>query len=226
MDILQAIGYSLIFSAIIWIVAKRRFLLILAGLGIFDLFINFHPINVNIPFFRFFFSSNLSPFPFFPWSLFFILGVFSAKYLRKFNPSVFIFSIFLSLIQFFVSGYSFERIADIGKVLILLQLSQLYLNKIPPLMEKFMRASRESLFLYISHIMIVYGSVLSKGLSYYIGENLNFIEFFTLFLLMSIPLYIIAYFINLLRERNYSLFLLSKNSLYLIFLFEFFKRKW
>ncbi len=226
MDILQTIGYSLLVSAILWLLFRRFFEWIIITISVFDLFVNFYPISVSHPFFKFFFSSHLSPFPFFPWSLYFFVGILASKYLKEKDNIVLVFSVFLCIIQFIVSGASFERIADIGKILLLFELCKRFCTKIPSKMEKFMRASRESLFLYVSHIMIVYGSVLSKGLSFYLGETLTIAEFFGIFIFMSIFLYIIAYFINILRDKNLPLFLFSKNLIYLSILIRFFRSKW
>ncbi len=226
MDILQTIGFSLLFSAILWLISKSAFIPVLLSLGIFDIFLIFYKINITESFFKYFFSSELSPFPFFPWSLYFIVGVLSSKYLKKKSNLLLIFSIVLCSVQIFVSGTYAERIADIGKILLLFEICKRFCTTVPQKMNAFMRASRESLFLYISHIMIVYGSVLSKGLSFYIGANLSFSGFLIVFITMSALLYFVAFYINLIRERCFSLFLLIKSILYLIFFVEFFKRPW
>ncbi len=226
MDILQTIGYSLLFSAILWLFNKKAFFPVLTAIGVLDIIHIFYKIDISNVFFKFFFKPELSPFPFFPWSLYFIVGVLSSKYLKKKSDLLLIFSVVLCSIQIFISGVHAERIADIGKILFLFEMCKRFCTTVPPKMRAFMRASRESLFLYVSHIMIVYGSVLSRGLSFYIGENLSFSEFLVVFITMSVMLYFIAYYINMIREENFSLFLLIKNSLYLIFLLNFFKRPW
>jgi len=225
-DILQTIGFSLIISLFAWILFKKHFTVFVFVIILFNFYHMFFPFKINNYFFSFFFDNKLSPFPLFPWSIYFFIGVLANRYFKKFNIKLLIFSGLLLSLQIFFGGVIIERVSDIGKILFLLSITQYFLNKEYKSLKPFLRASRESLFLYASHIMIVYGSVLSKGLNYYYHNSLNFSQFLMVFLLISLIVYSMAYLINILKHNHSEVFILSKYSLYLVFLYLFFTRNW
>ncbi|MEN8154445.1 MAG: heparan-alpha-glucosaminide N-acetyltransferase domain-containing protein [Acidobacteriota bacterium] len=226
MDILQTIGYSLIISLLAWVLLRKIFILLTFLLISFNLFHAYFHIDPGNFFFSFFFDKNLSQFPLFPWSLFFFLGIFASKYLKKFNIYILLISIVLIFFPFY-SAFRLEHIfSDIGKVFFLLSLTHLIpvLNITP--IKKFLIASRESLFLYVSHIMIVYGSVLIIGLSYFFKESLNMFQYFLVFASLVLLLYPISYYLNNLKSDNRLLFNKIKYSIYTLLFIIFVLRKW
>jgi hypothetical protein len=225
-DILQTIGFSLLLSLFAWILLKKHFNIFLLLIIIFNLYYLFFPFKINNFFLSFFFDNQLSPFPVFPWSIYFFTGVFANRYFKNFNIKLLIFSTLLLSLQIFFEGVRIERIADIGKILFLLSVSQFFLNKDYKSLKLFLRASRESLFLYTSHIMIVYGSVLNKGLNYYFNNSLNFYQFTIVFLCLSLLVYSAAYLINMIKHNNPEFYGIAKYSLYSVFLYLFFTRSW
>ncbi len=225
-DILQTIGFSLLISLLFWIILKNNFKFFVFLILLFNFFFLISPFKIHNYFLSFFFDNKLSPFPLFPWSIYFFIGVLSNMYFKKFNFKLMFFSFILLSIQIFFKGITIERIADIGKILFLLCLIQYFLNKDYKFFKWFLKASRESLFLYTSHIIIIYGSVLNKGLNYFYGDSLNTKSFMIILILLIFFVYSIAYIINILKHRKRELFLLLKYSSYLIFLYFFFTRKW
>lgn len=225
-DILQAIGYSLIFSLLAWVYLRKFFFLLtflIIGFNIFHAYYNFIPGNF---FFSFFFDGNLSQFPLFPWSLYFFLGIIASKYLKKFNIYVFLASIGLIFFPFY-SSFKLELVfSDIGKVFFLLSLTHLIPDFNLTAVKKFLIASRESLFLYVSHIMIVYGSVLALGLSFYFRERLSMFQYVLVFASLVILLYPVSYYLYNLKSGNKLLFNKIKYSIYTLLAVIFILRKW
>jgi len=223
MDILQTIGFSLIISMIIWIFLRKFFISFAFLIIAFNIFHKIHPVKIKQYFFSFFFDNSISQFPLFHWSIYFFLGVLASRYIKGFKIYILIISLLFSVFPFLLSlGKINTIIANTGMIFLLLSLCQLFLNKQYKYTKKFLTASKESLFLYASHIMIIYGSVLSCGLSIHLSNSLSIIEFITFFTLLSVILYVSAFFINKFRIKRYDLFALTKNFLYFCILVTFF----
>jgi len=228
MDILQAIGYSLIISAIFWIISKRFFLHFIKFMVLLNLVLCFLQPKTQNFFFSYFIDQNVSQFPLFPWSLFFFLGILASGLEDKYNKIIFPLSVLLMIFASDLNGFFSKLISDSGKLLFSYSVF-LHLKKPKstiPLMEKFLLASKESLFLYVAHIMIIYGSVLNIGLVKIIGTNhrIPFITF--VFFLFLFILYTSAYLLNELKHEKQKNYKLIKNGLLLFLLLIFLLRKY
>lgn len=225
MDILQTIGYSLIISVVLWIILKRFFIPIISLLIIFNLLQCYLQIHTDNFFFSFFFDQRISQFPLFPWSLFFFSGIIVSRFIKRFNLPLFAASILLLFIAPNFNGSFSKLISDMGKLLFLFSILINLPNHNFRNFNKFLIASRESLFLYVSHMMIIYGSVLNRGLVFYKKDSLNPISFLIYFLIILILLYPSAYFLNILKNRNKRVFNIVKYGGYTLFFLIFILRK-
>jgi len=226
MDILQTIGYSLIISALLIIISKRIFIPIIFMLLIFDLAQSFFGLGTDNFFFSFFFNQHISQFPLFPWSIFFFMGIIVSRFIGKFNYPLFFLSLFLILTAPYFTGDFSKLISDSGKLLALFSLIML-IKHIPGNKTKlFLTASKESLFLYVFHMMIIFGSILNKGLTFYIKNGTGFLTTSLIFLIMISVIYPLSFLLNTIKNKRPATFKILKYSSYAIFLAIFLLRKY
>ena len=117
-------------------------------------------------------------------------------------------------------------ISDTGKVLFLFSVIRLLPETRSNLVKKFLTASRESLFLYMSHLMIIYGSPLNPGLSRYFGNSLSLTAAILLFIVLSILLYTAAYFLNKFRAKKPEAYSSYKYALFTFLFLIFILSRW
>lgn len=232
-DILQTIGASLIILLLTGILLKRKNWLGVTSLILTMLVLFFTPFMKELKFNAlnpviFYFDTKRSPFPLIPWSSHLFAGAFFAfLYSRLSVRNFYAFLLTASFIFLFTEKISFlssvaPTLAALGKVLLLFLFSRLFV----PFYERslfLLRIAGESLFLYVFHIIIVYGSVLKKGLSHYFGRLLNLAETLSVFGLVLVISFVAAYIVLQIR-KNKPLFYTIKYSLYGWFFIEFFKR--
>ena len=164
----------------------------------------------------------ISKFPIFHWSGYFFAGIFFShffmNYKNKEKLAVILIVSTIAIITLLLTtnhlhplygwqvwwdchpGHNFFRLS--GAVLIFASLFLLE-KIIPPKIAKFMSmAGQESLFIYVFHLMLVYGSVLNVGLSYFMPQNQNLISTISLYLAVtSITLMIANYWHKLKKEK-------------------------
>jgi uncharacterized membrane protein len=144
-------------------------------------------------------AENGSWFPLFPWSAYILCGVlFGYRFLqaRSYREEVAMVlkyaavgsgSAVLALLALRLP-FDFYPVHDYWKsdpsiILVRLSVVSIVASGIF-LLERYIQApsripsimGRESLFVYIVHLLIVYGSVMGPGLSYYIGPTLSFVQ--------------------------------------------------
>ena len=226
MDILHTIGFSLLIATAAWILIRKYFFPFILLLTAFNLIYPFFYVRPDNILLASFVDAKMSQFPLVYWSVFLFLGILASGYLKKFNPVVLAASVLMILAVVISPGLTFEIISDTGKVLLLFSLVRL----IPPansrIIKKFLTASRESLFLYLSHLMIVYGSPLNPGLSRYYKESLSFPVVLAIFILMVLILYPAAYFLNRIRSTHPGAYRTVKYAVFTFFFFVFLFSKW
>ncbi|MEN3039076.1 MAG: hypothetical protein ABDI07_08000 [Candidatus Kryptonium sp.] len=63
----------------------------------------------------------------------------------------------------------------------------------------------ESLFVYVVHLMVIYGSPINPTLSYsaFWKEMLSYPQVFALFLILAIIMFLSSYLLNIAKWRNY-----------------------
>ncbi len=226
MDILQTIGYSLLIVLLIWILIRKYFIFTVILMMSADIiFLMFKIIPDNI-FLASFFDKSISQFPLFPWSFFLLLGILTSRFVKKFNPAVLLFSLLLLFTAGLFPDVLFRTISDSGKVLFLFSVVQLLPETSSKPLTLFLKASRESLFLYMSHLMIVYGSVLNPGLNYFFKDSLSFPITTSVFIALAVTVYSFSYLLTGIKSKNPGSFNRFKYSVYTFLTIIFIFRKW
>ncbi len=191
MDILQCIGMGLILLQLLIIIFRKPTPVMFASfiLGtVFMLEPNFLKNTADsLPlFFSTWISSKYNRlFPLFPWAGYLILGgfmgfLFPLKEEEK-KKGILYFLIFLAL--FFIGGVLYSKpslwnsFTRFSMVLFLTTLSWLAEEKgIMNYLKSFMFLGQESLFAYVFHLVIVFGSVLGPGLSSLYKNSLSLLS--------------------------------------------------
>jgi len=116
------------------------------------------------------------------------------------------------------SCHAFINYAIISSFVILLVLIAANLEswwrKLPQILKYF---SRESLFIYIAHILIIYGSGYNRGMRFYIGPSLLYFECYLVFIILFSVMMLSAYGLHSLRVQKARLFSWLRYSFYIIF---------
>lgn len=202
-DILQTIVYSSLFALIFLLLIKNLSILkwIYGSIAIvimlttsfvwqIDPFIFLHP----------FFASwiakfPISKFPLFPWSAYFFAGAFFTALFfqtndkRRLSLYLFIFSTILMFVLFYSRNYTdfypgYKGWWLVSPFLVLFRLSGavsafsfLYLieerYKERWIGKALQLCGQESLYIYVAHLLLVYGSIANFGMRYYIGSRLE-----------------------------------------------------
>jgi len=226
MDILQTIGFSLLIAVFVWVFLRRLFIPIITLLTLFNIispFILSTPDNIFIASFM---DGRISQFPMIYWSFYLFLGILASKFLRKFSLPILIASIILMITAGKFPSEIVKIISDTGKVLFLFSIIRLLPGPGSGIFKKFLTASRESLFLYMSHLMIIYGSPVNPGLSRYFKESLAIPTALLLFMVLAFILYTAAYKLNRFRAKRPESFRSLKYAVYTFFILIFILNKW
>lgn len=219
-DILQTIVISSIFALILLLLIKNLNLLkwIYGLIAIIVTFTtsfvwNIDPFNYLHPFFAAWIARfPISKFPLYPWSAYFFAGAFftalffQARNKHKLSWFLFPSCFALMLILFytrnltdFYPGYrgwwlvspfhTLMRIAGTVSVFALLYLIEEWYKekRIGKILQL---CGQESLYIYVFHLLLVYGSIANFGMRYYVGSRLA--PFSTI--LIIIGLWILSYF--------------------------------
>ena len=173
-----------------------------------------------------FMDGTISQFPMIFWSFYLFLGILASRFLKKFNFPILITGIILMITASKFPAEITRIISDTGKVLFLFSVIRLLPGSGSNFVKKFLTASRESLFLYMSHLMIIYGSPLNPGLSRYFGGSLSITAALILFIILSIFLYTAAYFLNRFRAKNPEAYNSIKYALFTFLFLIFILSKW
>lgn len=230
-DVLQTIVYtSFIALFLLMIIPKIKYIPFIFGvvsLGIFffaPYIISLNALNFLPPYFAAMISQDISKFPLLPWSGYFFGGVaITALFMQTENKKrlsyfYFIGGMIIMLLMYYTQEYtkgypyvtfwwrgcpthSFFRIFGSIMVFGLLYLIEdKYRNT--KVGHHLVIAGQESLFLYVSHLMIVYGSAMNFGFKYFIGGRLEWIGSFLIFAAITIFCYTAAYFWHELKAKN------------------------
>jgi uncharacterized membrane protein len=231
-DVLQSIGFGILFIMILAFISERTkindyLIFTFSAAIIFGLYPIFETINwagfLPVPIAGYFYSGTGSIFPLFPWTGYVVGGAVLGSYLAK-HPLVFktkklsilllIFgSAFISaamLINIF--GYDFFNGAWIGmlytillRVGFVLALNSvvsflcLELKTIPKIL---ILIGRNTLLIYIVHLVIIYGSAWNRGLYQYFAKSLNAWSSVGVAALMIIAMTVMVILINRLKVKN------------------------
>ncbi|HSL90022.1 MAG TPA: heparan-alpha-glucosaminide N-acetyltransferase domain-containing protein [Ignavibacteriaceae bacterium] len=177
------------------------------------------------PIASYFYTGTGSQFPLFPWAGYVLLGGALGSFLAK-NPMVFKspkFSFILSVIGFillFLSyiggdlanffGYSLDRSSTslltisfrVGFVLLLNALVSFISISVETIPRIIILVGRNTLLIYVIHLMILYGSAWNRGINHYWGKSLYAPQTISIALAMIVTMTTMVWVINKLRIRN------------------------
>lgn len=207
-DILQTIVYTSLVSLLFLLILKDLGILkwIYGGLAVMVFLIspfvwNIEPFDFLHPFWGALVAKPpISKFPLFPWSGYFFAGAFvAALFFQSNNKKTLSFSFLLGGIIFplsfyftrnytnFYPGYndwwrvspfhSLFRVSGTIAVFGLLSLLEEWYRerRIGKILQL---AGQESLFIYVSHLLVVYGSIANFGMKYFTGSHLGPVDTF------------------------------------------------
>ena len=174
----------------------------------------------------YFYGGTGSLFPLFPWAGYVVLGGVLGSYLARnplvfktnqfsFNLALFGFAlIFVSAASIFITGEYFNYyflptsytpdtfVLRVGFVLVLNSLVSFISQKIEFIPKIIILVGRNTLLIYIVHLMILYGSAWNPGLILLFGNSLNVQETIFFALLMITLMILMVILLSKLKIRN------------------------
>lgn len=219
-DILQTIVYSSLFALFLLLILKNLNILkwIYALVALTIMFTtsfvwNIDPFNYIHPFFASWIARfPISKFPLFPWSAYFFAGAFftalffQTENKKKLSLYLFIICTILMFVLYytrnltdFYPGYKSWWLVSPFLVLFRLSgtvsaFSLLYLienwYKEKSIGKALQLCGQESLYIYVAHLLLVYGSIANFGMRYYVGARLD--PFSTI--LIIVGLWVLMYY--------------------------------
>ncbi len=202
-DILQTIVYSSLFALILllliknlsvlkWIYGLIAIIVILTTPFVWDI----DPFSFLHPFFASWIAKYpISKFPLLPWSAYFFAGAFFTALFfqtndkRKLSLYLFIFSTILMFVLYYTREYTdiypgykswwlvspfhvlFRLSAAVSAFSLLYLVEEWYKDK--RIGRALQLCGQESLYIYVAHLLLVYGSIAKFGMQYYIGSRLD-----------------------------------------------------
>ncbi len=225
-DVLQTIVVASVFALILlFVVRNNKFLpFIYLALAVIIIFISPTIRQMNSMSFMppwlgtYFAGPPVSKFPLFPWTAYFFAGAaftalfYSVEDKKKFSIIVAISGFLVAAILFATRNitegfmgvsdwwqgspqHTFFRLGGTVLTFSLLYLLEKYYKdrKIGDVLRV---CGQESLFIYIFHLMVVYGSVVNLGWKQFVGNNLNYYGTFLVTLTLSVAIYWLAFIWN------------------------------
>ncbi|MFN3782182.1 MAG: hypothetical protein ACK4SO_08405, partial [Candidatus Kapaibacteriota bacterium] len=166
----------------------------------------------------------ISKFPLFPWSAYFFAGAFFTALFfqtndkRKLSLYLFISSTILMFVLFYTRNYTdfypgYKGWWLVSPFLVLFRLcgavsafSLLYLiedwYKDKSIGRALQLCGQESLYIYVAHLLLVYGSIANFGMRYYIGSRLDPLSTIILILGIWVLMYFTALSWHLIKSSN------------------------
>jgi uncharacterized membrane protein len=231
-DVLQSIGFGILFIMLFAFIAEKVKLndyivfSFFAALifGIYPLFEKINWLNfLPVPIAGYFYSGTGSIFPLFPWTGYVVGGGVLGSYLAK-HPLVFKTKKFsLMLLIFggaFISaaillglfGYNFFEGAWVGQiytillrvgfVLILNSVVSFICLEVETIPKILILIGRNTLLIYVVHLVIIYGSAWNRGLNSYFAKSFSAWNSVGIALLMVLTMTGMVILINKLKIKN------------------------
>ncbi|QLH54944.1 MAG: hypothetical protein CH6_4425 [Candidatus Kapaibacterium sp.] len=219
-DILQTIVYSSLFALILLLLIKNlKVLKWIYGIVAFAIMLttSFVWQIDSFSFLHPFFATWIAPFPIskfplFPWSTYFFAGAFftalffQAEDKKKLSIYLFFAGTFLMFLLFYTREYTdfypgyrawwlvspfhiLFRISGTVAVFALLYLIEEWYKE-KSIGKILQLCGQESLYIYVAHLLLVYGSISNLGMRYYVGARLD--PFSTILIILGI--WVLMYF--------------------------------
>ncbi len=194
-------------------------------------------------------AENSSWFPVFPWSAYILAGVvFGSIFINAkehhhavalmqkniaISGGVIMMALLILIVPF--NLYPPHDFWKTNPVIILIRLAAVIIAtgaiffaehsvKIPSRIPLIM--GRESLFIYVMHLLIVYGSVVNYGLNTFIGPVLSVVNALLVFMIVFIVMAVITFYWYQLKGKHVKIAAGVRIGLSIIFFFEFLTRPW
>jgi uncharacterized membrane protein len=231
-DVLQSIGFGILFIMVFALISEKTkisdyIVFAVAACIIFGLFPVFEKINwasfLPVPIAGYFYSGTGSIFPLFPWAGYVVGGAVLGSYLakhplvfktKKFSLMVLIFGVsFISaamLLNIFGNdffhgawiGQIYTILLRVGFVLILNSLVSFICLEVETIPHILILIGRNTLLIYVVHLVIIYGSAWNPGLYSYLAKSFNAWSAVGVAMLMILAMTAIVIAINKLKIKN------------------------
>ena len=218
-DILQCIGTGLLLFTLLAVALKNERVVVLCSALAGALFFLLPPVVKGIHIHRVidpYFNYEVSTFPLFPWVGFLCLGIVAAFAYSLLKKEVFFRLLLILGIAFFPwfffqsSKYYFKaeltltgNLNKTGGIFLLLCLSDWLLRKCGGrFLALLKKAGTESLFVYVSHLFIIFNSVFHPGLKSLFENSLTVARALLLFFVLQLAVFAASLLYNHLKEKH------------------------
>ncbi len=178
-----------------------------------------------------YFNPGLSYFPLFPWAGFLFCGVAAAWFHEKMTRSFFLFTtvggllLILPLLAEKNWSAGVMTASRLGGILLLFSISSVLSMISTRRISDFISAvAAESLFIYVSHLLVIFGFFMHPGLRPHFSQSLNPLEALSLFLLLETVILLVAWVYHLVKTRHPVLWRLAFMLSWAVFLWRFIVR--
>jgi uncharacterized membrane protein len=234
-DILQCIGVGLLLFTLLAVVLKREWVVALATAfagGLFFLLpgavkgIHLHP--AVDPYFNY----EVSLFPVFPWVGFLCAGIVAAFAYSRLRRQAF-FGLLLALGILFLPWFFFRagrgyfkaeltlsgNLNKAGGIFLLLCLCHWLQRRFGGrFLDLLKKAGSESLFVYVLHLFVIFGSIFGPGLRPYFVDRLGVPRALLLFFVLQLAVFALSLLYNYLKEKRPLLWRWGFNVFWAVFL--------
>ena len=231
-DVLQSIGFGILFIMILTYISEKinlsdYLIFSISAALIFGLFPWFDTINwsdfLPIPLAGYFYSGTGSIFPLFPWTGYVVGGGVLGSYLarhplvfttKKFSLMLLVFGVsFISIAMLIgIFGYDFfdgKWIGEIytiflrvGFVLVLNSVVSFICLEVKSIPKILILIGRNTLLIYVVHLVIIYGSAWNKGLYSYFAQSFNAWNSVGVAFLMIVTMTFMVILINKIKMKT------------------------
>ena len=231
-DVLQSIGFGILFIMILAFISEKinvsdYLILAISALIIFILYPIFEKISwtnfLPVPIAGYFYSGTGSIFPLFPWTGYVVGGAVLGSYLakhpmifktKKFSLLLLIFGLsFISLAilidifayDFFSGawiGSAYTILLRVGFVLTLNSIVSFLCLEVKTIPRILILIGRNTLLIYIVHLVIIYGSAWNKGLYQYFAKSFSALHSVGIAALMILAMTGMVILLNKLKMRS------------------------
>jgi uncharacterized membrane protein len=231
-DVLQSIGFGILFIMILAYISEKMklsdyLIFSLSTVVIFSLYPLFETIDwksfLPVPIAGYFYSGTGSIFPLFPWTGYVVAGGVLGSYIarhpmvfttKKFSLMLLIFGVTLIsfAMMFDVFGYDFFQGSWIGKiytiflrvgfVLVLNSVVSFICLEVKTIPRILILIGRNTLLIYVVHLVIIYGSAWNKGLYQYFAQSFSAWNSVGIAVLMILAMTAMVLVINKIKIRT------------------------
>ncbi|MEN3045071.1 MAG: heparan-alpha-glucosaminide N-acetyltransferase domain-containing protein [Candidatus Hydrothermales bacterium] len=234
-DILQCIGFSLLILQIFYFLLRKDSLFLFGNYILIIIFtiLAFYSLKGYNPGLPLFFSKFLkdSNFPLVPFSIYLFSGVYLGFLIKKIGGKNFSFLVFviLSFLKFVLINFFLSDLSDIYLKILILGILSFFLFQLEERSSFILKVvellGRESLFVYYTHLLLIYGSVFNRvSLKFLFSGKLNFFEIYLIVFILFLIFLSFSYIWNFLKREYPFLSSLIKYFVYLYFIINFLTR--